>query len=239
MPALESARLQEADVMSNQPIRANRAARRTRPHPVITVLAGLVLSLGVPAWVFAADHNEAADGDLSDDPVNPTPLAIDAGANVITGQATDSPLDLDIITLNVPDGLEVTVIELTQFELISSPSDGGMLVALEEGSQITDLNSSAALRGFVIAGVAPGTQPGDDLLDDLGGAPLDAGAWTIWMQNTGSVTEYQLTVTAEAVAPPTGPAGTATPVPTLDKLGLLALLLGMGLIAVRALRSGS
>jgi hypothetical protein len=93
------------------------------------------------------------------------------------------------------------------------------------------------LRGFVIAGVAPGTEPGDDLLDDLGGAPLGEGPWTLWMQNTGSVTEYQLTVTAVA-PPPTGPVGNATPVPTLDRLGLLALLLGMGLIAARALRSG-
>jgi hypothetical protein len=195
--------------------------------------------MGLVTGAFAANHDEAADGDLSDDPDNPTPLAIDAGANVITGQATDIPLDRDIITLNVPDGLEITAIELTQFVLVSTPSDGGMLVALEEGSQITDFNSSAALRAFVIAGVAPGTEVGDDLLDDLGGPPLDAGPWTIWMQNTGSVTEYQLTVTAVAVGPPpVGPAGDATPVPTLDRLGLLALLLGMGLIAVRALRSG-
>ena len=59
------------------------------------------------------------------------------------------------------------------------------------------------------------------------------------MQNTGSLTEYQLTVTAAALGPPPGgPVGNPTSVPTLDKLGLLALLLGMGLIAVRALRSG-
>jgi hypothetical protein len=217
----------------------HRTTHPTRFHPFVAVLAGLVLSLGLSSATFAADHNEASNGDLSDDPDNPTPLAIDAGANVITGQATDIPLDRDIITLNVPDGLEITAIELTQFNLLSTPSDGGMLVALEQGSQITDFNSSAALRGFVIAGVAPGTEVGDDLLDDLGGAPLGAGAWTLWMQNTGSVTEYQLTVTAAAVGPPPGgPVGNATSVPTLDKLGLLALLLGMGLIAVRALRSG-
>lgn len=225
--------------MSHDPWKAHRFVRTPRPHLLIAMLAGLVLSMGVVTGAFAANHDEASDGDLSDDPDNPTPLAIDAGANVITGQATDIPLDRDIITLNVPDGLEITAIELTQFDLISTPSDGGMLVALEQGSQITDFNSSAALRGFVIAGVAPGTEVGDDLLDDLGGPPLDAGPWTVWMQNTGSVTDYQLTVTAVAVGPPpVGPVGNATPVPTLDRLGLLALLLGMGLIAVRALRSG-
>ena len=216
-----------------------RTARHPRFHSALVVLAGLVLSLGLSHAAFAANHDEFVDGDLSDDPDNPTPLAIDAGTNVITGQATDIPLDRDIITLNVPDGVEITAIELTEFVLVSTPSDGGMLVALEEGPQITDFNSSAALRGFVIAGVASGTQVGDDLLDDLGGAPLDTGPWTIWMQNTGSVTEYQLTVTAVAMGPPPGgPVGNSTPVPALDKLGLLALLLGMGMIAVRALRSG-
>ena len=224
--------------MSYHPWSVYRTTHRTRSHPVGAAFAGLLLSFGISTAALAADHNEAVNGDLSDDPANPTPLAIDAGSNVITGDATDAPLDRDIVTLNVPEGLEITTIELTQFELISSPSDGGMLVALEEGSQITDLNSSAALRGFVIAGVNPGTEVGDDLLDDMGGAPLDAGAWTIWMQNTGSITEYQLTVTAAAVGPPPGPVGSATPVPTLDRLGLLALLLGVGLIAVRALRSG-
>ncbi len=225
--------------MSHEPWSVHRTARRTRFLPATAALAGLVLSLGLSTAVLAANHDEVSDGDLSDDPGNPTPLAIDAGSNVITGSASDNPLDRDIITLNVPDGLEITRIELTEFVLISSPSDGGMLVALEEGPQITDLNSSAALRGFVIAGVAPGTEVGDDLLDDLGGPPLATGPWTVWMQNTGSITDYQLTVTAAAVGPPPGgPVGNATPVPTLDKLGLLALLLGMGLIAVRALRSG-
>ncbi len=219
--------------------KTHHTAYRSRAQTAIGILTGLLMSFGLVTGAVAADHNEFSDGDLSDDPANPTPLAIDVGSNLITGEATDIPLDRDIVTLNVPAGVEITAIELTQFELITSPSDGGMLVALEEGSQITDLDSSAALRGFVIAGVAPGTEPGDDLLDDLGGAPLGEGPWTLWMQNTGSVTEYQLSVTAVSLAPPpNGPAGSATPVPTLDRLGLLALLLGMGLIAVRALRSG-
>lgn len=200
-----------------------------------------VTMLGVSTAALAANHNELINGDLSGDPANPTPLAIDAGSNVIQGFVTDNPLDLDIVTLNVPAGLEIVSIQFTNFDLTTEPSDGGMLVALEQGSQITDLNSAAALRGFAIAGVAPGTQVGEELLDDLGGAPLDAGAWTLWLQNTGSETEYTLNVTAAAAAPPAPPPSTprTSPVPGLGPLGLLALLLGVGLIAGRALRSGS
>ncbi|MEE4174113.1 MAG: hypothetical protein V2I57_07665 [Xanthomonadales bacterium] len=197
--------------------------------------------LGVSSAVLAANYNELINGDLSGDPSSPTPLAIDAGSNVIRGSVTDNPLDLDIVTLNVPAGLEITSIQFTNFDLISEPSDGGMLVALEPGSQITDLNSAAALRGFAIAGVAPGTRVGEELLDDLGGAPLDAGAWTLWVQNTGSVTDYEFTVTAAAVAPPppTSSEPRTAAVPALDSLGLLALLLGVGLVAGRALRNGN
>lgn len=228
--------------MSQEPRMVHCAAPRSRFNAgsvwTVRLAPVLVLALGLSSAVHAADYDEFVDGDLSGDPANPTPLAIDAGSNSIRGGVTDNPLDRDIVTLNVPAGLEITAIELTDFQLITASFDGGMLVALEPGSQITDFNSSAALRGFVIAGVAPGTEVGDDLLDDLGGAPLDAGAWTLWFQNTGSVTEYQLTVTAQAAAaPPTAPVQRTAPVPTLGKLGLLALLLGVGWVAARAFRS--
>ncbi len=213
----------------------NRSTRKFRWPGAAPCVLALLACLATTA-ALAADHDESTDGDLSGDPANPTPVVVDAGDNVITGRTTDVPLDRDMLTLSVPDGVEITEIRLTRFELLSAPSDGGMLVALEMGNQITDLNSSASLRGFVIAGVAAGTQQGDDLLDDLGGAPLTAGDWTLWLQNTGSVTDYQLTVVAAAVAVP--PAVVA-PVPTLGPLGLPLLLLTVVLVALPRLRAGS
>ena len=209
------------------------------PKTCSLVRVGTLLSLmTLAASTWAANHDESTDGDLSGDQFMPTDLAIDAGDNVITASTTAQPTDRDFVTLQVPEGLEISAIVLSQYRLVDQPSDGGSLVALEAGEQITDLDSSDALRGFAIAGVNPGTEPGDDLLDDLGGAPLGSGAWTLWIQNTGSVTEYQLTVQANAapvVPPPVTPTpGPTVPIPTLGPLGLLflvAAMLSLGLLS--------
>lgn len=204
-----------------------------RRYRASAVAAALAFAASAP--VLAADYNELIRGDLSGDPANPTVIDVDAGANVVSGSASAFPLDRDIFTLVVPAGLEITEIRLTAFELLTEPSDGGMLVALEQGTQISDLNSAASLRGFAIVGVAPGTQPGDDLLDDLGGGVLGPGPWTVWIQNTGSLTDYALTIQAAAVAPPPPPRSTQ-PVPALGPIGMLLFLAGMVLAGVRALR---
>ena len=217
--------------MSTSPVRHHSAAWRFS-----------LLLCSLPLIAVAADHIEGTDGDLSDDPSNPTPIAVNLGDNVIRGQVTDSPLDRDIFTLQVPADVEITELQLSGFQLLSAPSDGGMLVALEEGSQITDTNSSADLRGFVIAGVVAGTQQGDDLLDNLGGGTLGEGDWTIWIQNTGSVTDYELTVQAQALAvpPPTPPPPPTQRlpqnVPVLSPLGWLVLIGGILWIARGARR---
>jgi hypothetical protein len=212
-----------------------------RPIHFAALLWGMTLSLALTASLpaLAADHDESNDGDLSGDPANPTVIAVDEGPNVISGFATDNPLDRDIFTLVVPAGLEVTEIRLTAFNLVTSPSDGGMLLAVEQGPRITDLNSAASLRGFAIVGVAPGTEQGDDLLDDLGGGVLGPGEWTLWLQNTGSVTEYTLTVQASVAAAPPPVASRTEPVPGPGLLALMGLLLGVSLIGARALRHGS
>lgn len=208
-----------------------------RGHRTGAIAVSLAIAVSTP--VLAADHNELVQGDLSGDPANPTVIAVDAGANVVTGSATDFPLDRDIFTLVVPAGLEVTEIRLSAFELVTEPSDGGMLVALEQGPRITDLNSAANLRGFAIVGVAPGTQQGDDLLDDLGGGVLGPGEWTVWLQNTGSVTDYALTIQAAAPAPPPASPSRTQPVPALGPLGILLFLVAMVVVGVRAFRQRS
>lgn len=193
----------------------------------------LAMLLSIPTLAMAADHDEFADGDLSGDPLNPTSIAVDAGSNRVSGRVTDNPLDRDIFTLVVPSDLQVTSIGLDVFDLLTDPGDGGMLVALEAGPVISDLNSSAALRGFAIVGVAAGTQQGDDLLDDLGGGVLGPGEWTLWVQNTGSVTDWALDVRAQSTAVP--PPSRTQPVPATGPGGFALLLLMISLAAGRAL----
>lgn len=215
-----------------------RTLRGRRTRPLFRKIWALCLAGTLSAPALGANYFEFVSGDLSDDPAQPTVIAVDAGDNRIGGQTIDFPTDADIFTLVVPPGLEITTVSLTEFRLLSSPSDGGSLVALEAGGQITDLNSSENLRGFVIAGVASGTQVGDDLLDDLGGGTLGAGEWTFWVQNTGSVTEYELNAFAEAATlPPVDPGPRVTvPVPGLGPAGLAVLMLSFLLLGL--FRSG-
>lgn len=190
------------------------------------LLARSVITIGLAcaATAVAEDYRESVSGDLSNDPLQPTSIAIDEGDNRVRGQTIDNPTDPDFFTLVVPPGLEITGLSLSEFVLVTNMSDGGALIALEAGSQITDVNSSDNLVGFVIAGEASGTRVGDELLDDLGGSPLGPGNWTFWIQNTGSVTEYELTALAQPLAGPAPGGNGAVGIPTLGPTGLLLLI---------------
>ncbi len=193
----------------------------------------ITISLACAAIAMAEDYRESVSGDLSDNPQQPTVIQVDEGENRVRGQTIDNPTDPDFFTMVVPPGLEITSLSLSEFELISNPSDGGSLIALEAGPRITDVNSSDNLVGFVIAGDASGTEVGDELLDDLGGSPLGPGSWTFWIQNTGSVTAYELTALAQPLAGP-GPGGSgAVGIPTLGPMGLLLLIGSMLWLGIR------
>ena len=65
----------------------------------------VLMALCVTASAWGAYYNERASGDLSDDQNSPTVIGMDPGANVISGQVSDSPLDRDFFTLQVPGGV--------------------------------------------------------------------------------------------------------------------------------------
>lgn len=206
---------------------------RERNLKRILTSSAVIIGLACAASVMAEDYRESVDGDLSNDPLQPTVIMIDEGDNRVRGQTIDIPTDPDFFTFVVPPGLAITGLSLSEFVLVTNGSDGGSLIALEAGTQITDVNSSDNLRGFVIAGEASGTRVGDELLDDLGGSPLGPGSWTFWIQNTGSITEYELTALAEPFAG-AGPGGNATAgIPALGPMGLLLLVGTMLWLGVR------
>lgn len=179
----------------------------------------LTLALLLPmTFVARANYDEAVDGDLSDDQFNPTPIGLDIGSNAVTGTTIVGP-DRDFFVITVGPSELVTSVRLTNYELTSNPADGGSLLAIEAGPQITAIDDPAALRGFAIVGVQAGTTVGEELLDDLGGAPLAPGTYTFWIQNTGSDTNYSLNLQFS------GP----RVIPTLS--GWMLLLLGLLLAA--------
>ncbi|MEN1729730.1 MAG: hypothetical protein AAGJ52_14945, partial [Pseudomonadota bacterium] len=132
----------------------------------------------------------------------------------------------------IGDNEQISSIELSEYELISNPMDGGSLIALEEGPVITSLEVIDFLRGLVIAGVLPGTTVGEPLLDSLGGAPLPPGTYSFWVQNTGSDTSYTLALTLEQIGPPP-PSNSAIGVPTLGWPALVIFSLGLLMLGMR------
>ena len=139
--------------------------------------------------------DEAIDGDLSSDNLNPTVLAFAPGSNMVFGDTSPNPnLDPDYFTMIIPAGYELSSIIFEEY--ISG--DDQAFFAVEVGGKITDPGSPVALLSATLIGALPGTMQGDELLDDLqnpdvwGGftGNLQAGTYTWWYQETGAATEY-------------------------------------------------
>src|SRR5687767_1257126 len=78
----------------------------------VAVLAVLALASCAPL-----DHDEAVDGDLSNEAGAPTAVAFDLGDNTITGSVTTTaPADTrDFITFTIPDGLQLSALRLLSY----------------------------------------------------------------------------------------------------------------------------
>ncbi|MEM1081647.1 MAG: hypothetical protein AAGH65_08715 [Pseudomonadota bacterium] len=176
-----------------------------------------------------ADYDEDVDGDLSDDQFAPTLIELEPGTNLIAATNFESPLERDFFTIAIADNQFVSSIQLTEYVLLTQPSDGGSLIAIEEGPVVSDLLGGVPFRGLAIVGVGTGVAVGDELLDDLGGAPITPGVYSFWVQNTGSDTDYTLAIELEQLGSPGG----AIPVPTLGWPALLLLMLGLLIVAIR------
>lgn len=146
-------------------------------------------------------HDEASDGDITDDPNNPLPLQLAAGSRQLSASVV-AP-DLDYITINVPAGTELTAITLDSYESASAQS----FIAIQNGSVFTELASSpnvANLLGYAHFGTF-GVDT--DLLPAIAASagaqgftpPLPAGDYSLWIQETGS-SNVDFSITFETTA---------------------------------------
>ena len=152
------------------------------------------------APVDALLFDEAADGDIVNDPNNPQPLQLVIGENRVNGTVV-SP-DLDYLTINVPAGSELSALELTEYV----SEDDVSFIAIQAGSVFTELPEGAEaanLLGFVLFGAE---LAGTDILDDMGTGedaqgftpPLEAGDYTFWIQETAdSTVDYSFSFVVE------------------------------------------
>ena len=185
-------------------IMSNRAGRIGRALLAFFLLATTVVV--APTSVGAQDnvlHDEAADGEISGDAANPLAVDLAVGANVLSGSVQAG--NIDYVTVNVPDGYELSGIDLLSY---TGPSVS--FIGLQEGTQFTEPPNGtdvANLLGFHLFG----GEVGSDILGAIGQGQgtqgftgsLGAGDYTFWIQETGGEVDYSISLNvAEAPAAP-------------------------------------
>ena len=165
----------------------------------IALLAPLAFLSLSWAGCTPASHDEAMDGDLSNDPAAPTPLKFSAGTNTVTGTVTTTaPADTrDFITFTIAPHHHLTNLRLARYRDLPSGVPGNRgYHALNAGP--TSLVPGAAnvasfLGGDHVDGVAEGTDLLPALADGMPAgtgftAPLGPGTYSYVFQQTGPQT---------------------------------------------------
>jgi len=145
-------------------------------------------------------HNEAIDGDLSNDRLNPTQLALGLGTNTLIATSIGgNPADREYVRMDLPAGLSLSQVMVVSY----GPLQDISFIGVQAGTTMTEPPTGtnvANLLGWTHFGIGNGTV-GTDILDDIGvgaGAigfapPLTGPSYTFWIQQTTpTATSYQL-----------------------------------------------
>ena len=222
---------------------------RGAAHRAVTAKLCAALLLG-SAWTLscggsahAASYNETTQGDASNDRLNPTRLVLsfDAvgqvpGSNVVNGtvgRPSAGAIDRDYFHIVVPQGFVWT--ELRVGNQVTTGGGQGSFIGLAAGATVPVLPSATSASGLLGWTLYSNAQATTDILDDMGlghpsagglngasgfTAPLPAGDYTLWLQETatGSFT-YRFNLLLSPVPEPSGAA--------LGALGALAALVAI------------
>ena len=156
----------------------------------IRVVGVMVCSLALAAAARGATWNEATQGDISGNRQSPSLLTLTPGTNSIL--ATTGSGDLEYLRLAVPAGGRINELRLTSF----SGFDPTAFIAVQPGTTFTeDPNSPnpSNLQGYSHFG--PGNV-NTNLLSAMGTGPLTGPNYTLWIQQLGSASVYQIDVIA-------------------------------------------
>ncbi len=175
-----------------------------------------------------ASHDEDLDGDLSNDPMNPTVINVVNGSNEVCA-ASLAP-DTDFFTITVPAGATLDEIELTSFN-----SAGVGFLGFASGTTIDPNAGIPGLLGWTHLGNAQGPQLAE--LGANGGigftSPLGPGDYTFWTQETSPVNSTSYCLDFQLTIPPPP----VTAIPTMGEWGLMILGLLMLILGVTQIRS--
>ena len=199
--------------------------------PIKTVLSISALAAFTTAASADLMWDEAIDGDLSGDYLNPTQLFTKGVNNhviftTIGAGENGGDQDREYFTFTVAEGYELASIVLDGF--VTSPETNLGFIGIAAGSAFPTPPTApdvTSLLGYYLPGVS---DIGGDILQAMGqgggsqgfSGPLGAGSYTFWAQETGpSTDEWDLNFVVTAVPAP----------------GALALL-GLGGLAARRRR---
>ena len=188
----------------------------------VTAFAAAALScLASPVFATVV-WNEAQSGDLSNDRLSPTVLALTTGQNDVIGTVGNagSGVDRDYFSFNIGSGQALTGITLLANTDVSGSAS---FLAIEAGPQILTTETGGNIQALLTYGHYDSGLVGTNLVDFwLGLASLPSGAYSIWVQETGSVTSYGLRFdVAYVTAPVPLPAGLPLLLPGLSGLWTL------------------
>ncbi|MDX2114302.1 MAG: MYXO-CTERM sorting domain-containing protein [Planctomycetota bacterium] len=188
----------------------------TRRGVVVAALALAASSVhGATIW------NESSQGDLPDDRLTPGVFVLAQGDNILEGVLEgfrpDGSLDRDFVTLTILPGFRLTRIDLLDYQ----SDDFAAFIGVQPGAVFfpdPDDVTPNDLLGWALFGPQ---DIGTDILPDIGAQgtgftpPLEAGTYALWIQQTGTLTNYSASFVVEQIPAP----GAASLV--LVSLGLL------------------
>ena len=192
---------------------------------IITILTIVTLNS-----VHAASWNETLQGDLSNNGLAPSALALELGINSVKGSFNGVAPERDYLAVMIPMDLQLSELLIGDGFI---QNDARSFIGVQAGSTMTVSPTSGSANGLLgFAHVQPGL--GIDILPDMGktanfGAigftgPLAAGTYTFWIQDTSGNGSFSYDFILSAVPEPESN---------------LLMLLGIGVLSVVAKRRRS
>jgi len=160
---------------------------------LFTLLCAFVFSsLQAQIW------DEGEDGDLSNDGSNPSGIfVLEADVdNTIIANQVGNPRDVDFFTITIPQDFELQELIVVNYQ----SADDVAFIGIDDGPA-TDIDFNNPDPALLLGGTTYGTASiGNDILPAMGTLgnatgftpPLPAGDYTIWLNQTGNISESTL-----------------------------------------------
>lgn len=175
-------------------------------------LLALAVSLCAAARAGAVDYNEFLSGDLSNNGMQPTTLALTYGNNALFGEASST--DFDVLRVTVPTNFVLDAIHVIYHEDVNRVYAGlqaGPVWTAGTGGMV-DPSQLLGWYDFPFDPNHSGTHTNEDILDDMSQgagsigfvAPLESGVYTFMFQTSTTQIRYGLNFsisTADASIP--------------------------------------